>query len=1269
VSFTHRIGRRICTLLTIAALVGIAAPARAQVQCSLDVDSSPIGPGSVTTLTYSITNHSLSPVTGLAFSTTLPSGLILAAPANAWVSCTDGVLVAVDGASTVDLVDGRLGTNSSCSIQVDVTSGTLGVHAVASVPLTSSDGTSTTGSVDVEVDYGLPGFTLSASPNPAQFNSTTTLTFTIDNSLNTNGVFGHSFSLQLPAGYTVASPAHPQTDCGVDPFTAVTAVPGADVVGLTDSVVGPGAMCTVSVDVVAGAVGVSNLITSDLRDMMMVPLGRASVALEVPTPTVVHLGAFFRGDPVTPGGTVTLEYTVANYSRDYPATDISFSDDLSAVIPGLAAVGLPLVDVCGVGSGLVSNAGVLELTGGALAAEASCTFQVTLQVFPAAALGTYVNVTSAVTATMDGHSVVGNQGVDELEVASAPLISIEFIDDPVGTGSDVVMRVTLQNSSATDPMTDIGFTAPVSPWIPGATPTLPPAGFCGAGSTLVFGSLGFDVLGITMSGGDLAASGTCTFDVVYSVPEGISSGVYTKVTGAVIGTVAGIINAGTGASDDLQVVAPPRLVMEVLGNPVAPGGIATLQFTFEYGPEVQVGADDLTFTLDLGAAMFGLEAAGLPQNDDCGVGSTTSGTSAIIFSGGSLAPASSCSFTVDLQVPVAVLPGSSTLTTGSVVATVGGVAAAGSAASTDLLVSGFELTQEFTDDPVLPGEMVTLRFTLSNDSPATISNITFSEDLSQGLAGVPPPPVLPLTPCGPGSSLVQMGGSAVGLIGATLASGTICSFEIFFEVPNGVVPGQYPFVSSAVYGESGGQPIFAPAASSALVVADTLSVVKQFVGDPVGAGDTVELEFMVYNHANQSASQLTFVDDLRPVLDGLVAVGLPATGICGVGSQIDGTELLSFTGGNLGPDDFCAFSVTLQVPTSIPFDELFLNETSPLNGEIGATAYLGPPAFDELFLYSLDFAKSFDGPIQIGATTTLTFTLTNQDTLGDAYELRFFDDLSAVLPGLQAVGLPLTDVCGTGSVVSGTDLIQFDGGRLGPSESCTFDVTLQVPSNATEGIYDNITSEVTSYSTVCATRAAASLTLIPAVEPTFAKSFDPATIFQGGTSTLRLTIDNAGSGATVSAIDFTDNLPAQMVVADPPNAVTTCAGGAITAVAGAGVVSYTGGSLAGLESCTVEVVVTSSAVGTHVNTTGDLTSSHGVSGTAQASLVVQEGTLGDGGVDAGDDGGGNKGGCGCAASGSAGGGLAGILLLWFLVLALRRRRRRLSVRGWSGPLQ
>jgi hypothetical protein len=106
----------------------------------------------------------------------------------------------------------------------------------------------------------------------------------------------------------------------------------------------------------------------------------------------------------------------------------------------------------------------------------------------------------------------------------------------------------------------------------------------------------------------------------------------------------------------------------------------------------------------------------------------------------------------------------------------------------------------------------------------------------------------------------------------------------------------------------------------------------------------------------------------------------------------------------------------------------------------------------------VDFVKEFGDGAAVGSQVSLTFTLTNPDPGNGITDLVFTDDLDAVLPGLVAVGLPQNDVCGTGSVLTGTSLIALTGGSLGPGESCSFTVDLQIPMTADGGEFTNVTS-------------------------------------------------------------------------------------------------------------------------------------------------------------------------------------------------------------------
>ena len=153
-----------------------------------------IGPGSVSTLTFTIFNGGASPVTALAFTDTLPTGVTIANPAVASTTCLDGQVGAPAGGGTISFSDGRLGVGLTCTATVDVTSSSVGTHTNISGDLTSSAGTTDPASDTLTVDTTLPGFSKSFAPSSIALGGRSTLTFTIDNSANTSLRFYRQFS-------------------------------------------------------------------------------------------------------------------------------------------------------------------------------------------------------------------------------------------------------------------------------------------------------------------------------------------------------------------------------------------------------------------------------------------------------------------------------------------------------------------------------------------------------------------------------------------------------------------------------------------------------------------------------------------------------------------------------------------------------------------------------------------------------------------------------------------------------------------------------------------------------------------------------------------------------------------------------------------------------------------------------------------------------------------------------------------------------------------
>ena len=114
------------------------------------------------------------------------------------------------------------------------------------------------------------------------------------------------------------------------------------------------------------------------------------------------------------------------------------------------------------------------------------------------------------------------------------------------------------------------------------------------------------------------------------------------------------------------------------------------------------------------------------------------------------------------------------------------------------------------------------------------------------------------------------------------------------------------------------------------------------------------------------------------------------------------------------------------------------------------------------------------------------------------------------------------------------------------------------------------------------------------------KVFAPTTINAGGVSRLTITLSNDNVGAATLTAPLIDTLPANVVIAPTPNAITTCGGaGALVAAAGGTTVTLPAGrTIPGGTpgTCTVAVNVTSSVVGgpyTNTLAIGALATSNG----------------------------------------------------------------------------
>ena len=150
---------------------------------------------------------------------------------------------------------------------------------------------------------------------------------------------------------------------------------------------------------------------------------------------------------------------------------------------------------------------------------------------------------------------------------------------------------------------------------------------------------------------------------------------------------------------------------------------------------------------------------------------------------------------------------------------------------------------------------------------------------------------------------------------------------------------------------------------------------------------------------------------------------------------------------------------------------VYTNTTEEITATIDGATRFGNPASDDLIVVTIrprTLLKEFtDDPVQSGATVKLKYTIANTysgvSEVGDedilpplASDIAFSDNFSGVLSGLTVNASPVIDgFCELASdIVFAADSISFSGGEFNPGASCTFVITLQVPSNTPPGSYN-----------------------------------------------------------------------------------------------------------------------------------------------------------------------------------------------------------------------
>lgn len=215
--------------------------------------ASGIGLGSSTTLAITLSNPDANFVQTMAFTDSLPAGLVVATPVG-FVNACGGNATAVAGGASVGVTGATLEPGTSCTVKLNVTGTTVGTKT-NSVQVTSTEaGIGNTSSATLTVSVLPPVITGVFGVSTLEAGYVTSLAFILANPNAATALTGVAFTDNLPVGLQISAPNNLFTNCG----GTLAATAGSPAANLSGATLAPNASCTVAVDVTGTTPGVKH---------------------------------------------------------------------------------------------------------------------------------------------------------------------------------------------------------------------------------------------------------------------------------------------------------------------------------------------------------------------------------------------------------------------------------------------------------------------------------------------------------------------------------------------------------------------------------------------------------------------------------------------------------------------------------------------------------------------------------------------------------------------------------------------------------------------------------------------------------------------------------------------------------------------------------------------------------------------------------------------------------------------------------------------------
>jgi uncharacterized repeat protein (TIGR01451 family) len=1020
-----------------------------------------------TSLSFTVQNNNTgSSLSSTAFSDTLPAGLVISTPNGLTGSCGGGTITATQNTTGISLSGATLAASTGCTFSINVTGISAGLQSNTTGQVSATEsGTGGTASANVKVEAP-PSIAKVFNPNTISLNATTSLTFTITNpGANPDPLTGVAFTDTLPTGLTVANAS--ATVCG---GTLTTTAPTG--IALSGATINTSSQCQFSVTVTGAVTGQYTNTTGAVTSTNGGTGNSASASLTVASPPTIT--KIFGAVTIPLNGTTSLTFTIQNPNTGVTLTGVAFTDNLPA---GLVVASTPnLNNTCGGTATVVAGAGSLSLSGGTLAASASCTVSVNIQGTTAGVKNNSVQVSSTNAGT-------GNTSNASITVVAPPLIIKAFGAASIPLNGSTSLSFTIQNNNIST-LTGVGFSDTLPAGLIISTPN-GLTGLCGGGT--ITATTGTNT--ISLSGASLAAATSCTFSVNVT---GVGGGLQNNTTGNVTSTEGG---TGGTASATVKVEAPPSIAK--LFTPATIGLNTTTSLTFII-TNPATNADPLAGVAFTDTLPTGLTVANASATV-CGGTLTTTTPVSIALSGATIAANSQCQFSVTVTGAAS---GQYTNTTGSVTSTNGGT---GNTATANLTVaSAPSITKAFGALQIPLNGTTSLTFNINNpNTNVSLSGVAFIDNLPAGM-------VLASTPnvnntCG-GTATAVAGAGSLSLSGGTLAASASCTVSVNIQGTTAGVKNNSVQVSSTNAGTGN------TSNASITVVAPPL-IIKAFGAASIPLNGSTSLSFTIQNNnAAVSLSGIAFSDTLPAGL--VISTPNGLTGSCGGGTitAAQNTSVTSLSGATLAASTSCTFSVSVTGIAAGQKNNTTGQVTSTEGGTGGtASATLNveaPPAI----------AKAFNpSAIAPNSSTSLNFTITNPAANAAPLTGVAFTD---TLPAGLIVTSSSASVCGGTLTTTGPSGISLSGASVAVNGQCQFSV---IVASSTAGTFTNTTGNVTSTNGGTGNSASAVLSVLPA-NLTITKTHT-GTFNRGQTGAVyTITVGNSAiagptDGTTITVVD------------------------------------------------------------------------------------------------------------------------------------------------------